>query len=425
MATNAISNLVDKHMGQREVTVPVQPHFDTTQKMGALVWKGKFDIQYCHKPKPLITHPYDILLKVTATTICGSDLHMYSGNVPTMQSGDILGHEFMGIIEEIGSGINKLQVGQRVVVAFDIACGTCAFCKRQEYTTCKETNPSNLEKYMYGQRTSAMYGYSHLTGGVPGGQAEYVRVPYAEFNCLPIPDEIPDEKALYLSDIVPTAYFGTEMAEVTNGSIVGIWGLGPVGLLAARWCQIRGAARIIGIDCIPERLKLAREQLGIETVNYDEVNVIKYISEKVPDGLDAGIECAGFEYAKTLQHRFERAVGLETDTADILTEIITCVRGFGHVGILGVYTGTTNHFPIGALMEKGLTVRGGQSPTQKFWKMALEKIKSGELDPTFVITHRSTLSKGPQLYKKFYNREDGIIKVFLRPTEDDKQAASL
>jgi len=325
-----------------------------------------------------------------------------------------MGHEFMGIIEDLGSEVKTLNKGDRVVCSFDISCGNCEFCERKEFTACKTTNPSNLEEKMYGHRTSAIFGYSHLTGGVSGGQAEFVRVPFADVNCLKIPDYVPDEKALYLSDVVPTAYFGCKMGKVKKGDVVGIWGLGPIGLLVARWCQILGA-RPIGIDCVLDRLQFARTSLGIETLNFNEVDIKKELSSRCPDGIDVGIECAGFEYAKTWTHKIERALGLEQDTSDILSEIISCVRGFGRVAILGVYTGLTNHFPIGALMEKGLTLRGGQSPTQRYWHKCLEYIQSGELDPTFIVTHRGTLSQAPELYSKFFKHEEGIVKVFLRP----------
>jgi len=267
-----------------------------------------------------------------------------------------------------------------------------------------------------------LFGYSHLTGGIPGGQAEYVRVPFADVNCLPIPDDVPDEKALYLSDVVPTAYHGTELAQV-DGKVVGIWGLGPVGLLTARWCQIRKAKRIIGIECVPERIKLAKK-LGIEVINFKDEDVFKQIMKMTGGGLDCGIECAGFDYARSLKHKVEMKIGLETDTAEILTEMIYCVKKTGTVTIIGVYSGFTNHFPIGALMEKGLTVNGGQSPTQKYWKMALEKIRSGEMDPTFIISHMGHLSNGPELYKRFSDKDDGVIKVFLRPGDDNKRAHS-
>lgn len=354
-------------------------------------------------------------MRITATTICGSDLHLYTNSIVDMHDGDILGHEFMGIVEEKGADVKNIQLGQRVVVAFDIACGMCSYCQREEYTACDTTNPSKLQEAMYGHRSAALFGYSHLTGGVAGGQAQWARVPFADVNCLPLPDDLTDEQCLYLSDVVPTAYHGTELADVKEGTTVAIWGLGPIGLMIARWCQIRKAGRIIGIDCVPERIKCAQQVLGIETINFKEQDVCKTIANLVPGGVDASIEAAGFEYSTTMKHKIERAVGLETDTSDILTEMITATRKNGRVSLIGVYSGTTNHFPIGALMEKGLTMNGGQSPTQKYWKMALEKIRKGELDPTFIITHKMPLTEAANLYGKFYNKEDGVIKVFLRP----------
>jgi len=252
-----------------------------------------------------------------------------------------------------------------------------------------------------------------LTGGIPGGQAEYVRVPFADLNCLPIPDDVPDDKALFLSDVIPTAYHGTELANVQKGDIVGIWGLGPIGLMAARWCFIRGAAQVIGMECVPERIEIAKK-LGVNVIDFSKEDVLKKIREIVPAGLDCSIECAGFEYPNTFLHKIERALHLESDTADILTECVMSTKKCGIVSIIGVYSGFANHFPIGAIMEKGITVNGGQSPTQKYWKMALEKIQTGELDPTFMISHRGSLSDAPELYKKFYKHE-GVIKVFLRP----------
>jgi len=413
-AMNAAAKAADAALGKVPTVTHAQPKLDPNRTMKAVVWNGKRDIKLVDKPRPMITDPTDILLKVTATTICGSDLHLYSGNMPDMHEGDILGHEFMGVVEEVGSEVKKLAKGQRVVVAFDIACGSCQYCKREEYTACEVTNPSKLIEEMYGHRTAAFYGYSHLTGGVPGGQAEYVRVPFADFNCLPIPDSVPDEKALYLSDVVPTAYHATEMGKVGKGDTVAIWGLGPVGLMTAQWAKLRGASRIIGIDQVPERLRLAKEHLGIEVINFREVEVYKELPKLVPNGVDVSIEAAGFEYAKTILHKIERAVGLETDTADILSECIQSVRKFGRVSIIGVYSGYANHFPIGAMMEKGLTMQGGQSPTQKYWKMALEKIESGEFDPTFMISHKMKLADLPDAYSKFYNHE-GVIKIFARP----------
>jgi len=383
--------------------------------MNALAWMGKKDIQVISAPRPMITDQRDIVLKITATTICGSDLHLYSGAMPDMYKGDIIGHEFMGIVEDVGTEVKTLHQGQRVVVAFDIGCGTCDYCKREEYTACDTTNPSKLNEEMYGHRLGAFYGYSHLTGGVPGGQAQYARVPFADVNCLVIPDDVPDEKALYLSDAVPTAYHGTELANVRPGCTVAIWGLGPIGLMAARWSQIRGARKIIGIDKVPERLAIARNVLKIDTIDFSKEKTVNRIQELVPGGVDCAIECAGFEYAKSIVHKVERALNLETDTADILAEMIYATRKFGNISIIGVYAGFCNHFPIGAMMEKDLIVKGGQSPTQRYWKMCLEKIVSGEVDPTFFVTHKGSLQDGPTLYKLFYEKKEGVVKVFLRP----------
>jgi len=412
---NAAAHLADKVLGKEPTTTPTKPPTDPSRPMKALVWHANKDVKYLDMPRPLLAHPQDVILRITATTICGSDLHLYTGAMLDMHDGDILGHEFMGIVEEIGSEVKGIKIGQRCVAAFDIACGTCDYCKREQYTACDNTNDSKLVENMYGHKPAALFGYSHLTGGVAGGQAEYVRVPFGEVNLLPIPDKLTDEQVLFLSDVVPTAYHGTELADVKAGSTVAIWGLGPVGLMAARWCQIRGAKTVIGIDCVPERLRLASLHMKIDTINFKEQKVVDTIFKLVPGGVDCAIECAGFEYASTLIHKVERALSLETDTADILEQCFNAVRKFGNVSIIGVYTGYANHFPIGAMMEKDLTVKGGQSPTQKYWKMCLEKIESGELDPTFIISHKLNLSDGPTAYKKFYDK-DQIIKVFLRPS---------
>lgn len=363
---------------------------------------------------PMLSDSRDVLLRIIATTVCGSDLHLYNNTILDMHDGDILGHEFMGIIEQIGDNVNKFHVGQRVVVAFNIACGFCDYCRREEYSLCETTNPSKLQQKMYGQKTSAIFGYSHLTGGVPGGQAEYVRVPFADINCLLIPDDVPDNKALYLSDIIPTSYHGCVIANVKQGSSVAIWGLGPIGLLEARWCQILGAKRIIGIDCVEQRIQLA-QQLGIETINFNEVDTTQRLLEMEPNGVDCCLEAAGFDYAKSLLHKVERFLNLETDAGDILTEMITCTRKAGTISIIGVYNFTVNHFPIGPMMEKHLTITGGQSFTQKHWKFCLDKIRSGEFDPTFVISHNLTLSQLPHYYQQFDQKIDGALKCFVRP----------
>eukprot|EP01114_Cavostelium_apophysatum_P019224 TRINITY_DN6137_c0_g1_i1.p1 TRINITY_DN6137_c0_g1~~TRINITY_DN6137_c0_g1_i1.p1 ORF type:complete len:446 (-),score=87.04 TRINITY_DN6137_c0_g1_i1:15-1352(-) len=413
---NAASRIADKVLGKHPTSMASQPKVDESRPMNAIIWHGKKDVQYVKKPRPLLTDPQDIVLKVTATTICGSDLHLYTNSMLDMKDGDILGHEFMGIVEEVGPEVKNIKAGMRVVVAFDISCGTCSYCQKEQFTACDTTNPSNLMEEMYGHRSAALYGYSHLTGGIPGGQAEYVRVPFADVNCLPIPDSVPDEKALYLSDVVPTSYHGVNIAEVKEGDTVAIWGLGPIGLMTARWCQIRKAGRIIGVDRVPKRIAMAKA-LGIETVNFDEEKqkTAEAILKLVPGGVDCTIECAGFEYPHTLLHKVERALQLETDTADILSEMSYVTKKCGNMSIIGVYSGYCNHFPIGRIMEKGLVIKGGQSPTQRYWKMCLEKIMSGEIDPTFIITNRCKLSEAPELYEKFYNREEGVVKVFLRP----------
>jgi threonine dehydrogenase-like Zn-dependent dehydrogenase len=303
----------------------------------------------------------------------------------------------------------------RVVVSACIADGTCEYCQRHEYSACQTTNDSKLIEEMTGNRVCGIFGISHLMGAYPGGQAEFVRVPFADVNCLPLPEDVPDDKGLFLSDVIPTSYHGTELADVKAGDTVGIWGLGPIGLLAARWCQIRGAARVIGIDSVEERLACARDKLGIEVINFSKESTLDALHNLVPRGLDAAIECAGFRFGRSLMHRVERTLGLETDAGDILTECIMAVRPFGRIALIGEYMGTVNHFPIGPLMEKSINLRGGPCPMQKYWPLVLQTLQSGEFDPTFVITHRLRLRDAPEAFRQFYKREGGIIKVFIRP----------
>jgi len=385
----------------------------SSKTMHALVWNAG-QVQYKDAPAPVITDSRDVLVRVTATTICGSDIHIVDGSIPTMRSGDILGHEFLGIVEEVGSEVKKMKMGQRVIVAFCIACGTCSFCQREEYTGCSTTNPSNLQKNMYGHRTCAMYGYSHLTGGVAGGQAEYVRVPFGDFNCLVIPDSISNDKAVLMTDVIPTAYHGATLGRVREGDLVGIWGLGPVGLMTAYWAKKMGASRVVGIDTVPERLEVARK-LGIDTIDFKAKNVMDTIKDMFPEGLDVGIECAGGEYPMSIIDTIERALNVETDTAEIFNEIFMSVRPFGRVAVLGVYIGAANRFPVGAMMEKSLTIRGGQCPVQKYWKKLLKMVEDGDVDPTFIVTHHGKLSEGPEYYQKFIDRKEGILKVILQP----------
>jgi len=413
---NAISVVTDTFLGDRTLAVPARPNFSEDEEMNALVWYAKNVVQYKKVPRPLITDAKDVLIRVIATTICGSDIHLVDGSVPTMRTGDILGHEFVGIIEEVGVDVKKLKKGQRVAVAFDIACGECDFCKRKEFSGCKATNPDILQTTLFGHNTCAIFGYSHLTGGVPGGQSEIVRVPWADVNCLVLPDKLSDERALLLTDVIPTAYHGAKLAHIQKNDVVAVWGLGPVGLLAGQFAKNMGASRVIGIDCVKERLEKA-VTMGIEPLNFEEKDVVKTLHEMFPDGIDAAIECAGGEYSKTLTDKFERAVNMATDTSDIFKEMFMSVRPFGRVSVIGVYIGTANHFPVGAMMEKALTIRGGQCPVQKYWPELLKMLEKGEIVPEQLITHHGTLEQGPEFYKKFLNREEGILKVILRPQQ--------
>jgi len=415
---NAMSKVAEKVVGRAETKVKsTEPMRDPVKTMYALRWYGKYDIRYEQVHRPLVTENTDAVIRITATTICGSDLHLYDGTFPDMHTGDILGHECMGIVEAVGSECKKLKPGMRVVVSFDITCGTCEYCKAKNFTACSGTNPSKLQEKMYGHRTSGMFGYTHLTGGYPGSQAGWVRVPFADNNCLPVPAELPDEKALSLSDIIPTSYFGTDLAGVKEGSTVAVWGLGPVGQLICRWAQIRGAKTVIGIDCVPERLKLAKERLGIHVIDFKNQKVYDRLMELTDDGPECCIEAAGPDYPIHITQKVQLAVGMETDTSDIVAEMIMCCKKFGTVSIIGAYSGYTNGFPIGAMMEKALTMNGGQCPVQRYWPTCLKHLLSGEMDPTFVVSHRASLSEGPELYKRFFNKEAGILKLFIRPTE--------
>jgi len=400
---------------ERPTQVPTQPIWDEHKKMRCLVWNGKYDFQYVEHARPKITEPRDILLKITATTICGSDLHLYKGTFPAMRKGDIPGHEFMGIVEEVGHQVQQFHIGDRVAVAFCIVCGECEFCQREEYSGCSRNNPSKTSELMLGEPIMAAFGYSHLTGAIPGGQAEYVRVPLADNNCLKIPDELPDDKALYLTDIVCTGYHAAVMGEVKEGRTVGIWGLGPIGLMCAQWCKWLGARRIIGIDTVKERLAFARDVLGIEVLDFDNVDVVEKIHEMVGGSLDSAIDCVGFDFPQSWMHKLQMKLGFETDTPEICTEMFRAVRKFGNVALIGDYFAYANRFPIGAMMEKCLIVRGGQCPLQKYWKFCLEKLISGEIDPSLLVTHRGSLASAPRFYQMMSDQEDGIIKVFMRP----------
>jgi len=340
-----------------------------------------------------------------------------------MEKGDVLGHEFMGLVEEVGPEVKTLSKGDRVVVSAVIADGTCFFCKNGMFSCCDTTNPSKEMEKTYGHRLSGIFGYSHLTGGYDGGQAEYVRVPYADVNCLKVPSTLRDEQVLLLSDVACTAWHANEMGEVTEGKTVAVWGCGPVGLMSLAWAKFRGATTLIAIDELDYRLEMAKTKIGgVHVINFTRENVLETIRKLLPGGPDVCIDAAGFRFPGTsLLHKIERTLGLETDSPVVLTEAILACRKGGIVSIIGDYFAYANQFPIGPMMEKSLTVRGGQVFVQKYWKQLLGYIEAGKVDPTFIITHHLPLSRADVAYRMFDKREDNIVKVILRPDATTKE----
>lgn len=416
---NTIAKKVDDSLDNIPVAEgSTKPLRSETKTMKAVTWQGKRKMAVEVVAKPLITHEEDIIVKVTACTICsGSDGHIYAGEIPTMDKGFTVGHECMGVVEAKGSEVHNLNVGDRIVVAFDIACGKCEQCKKENFSGCDTTNDSKLEDKFYGHKTGALFGYSRLLGNVPGSQAEYVRVPFGEVNTIKVPDDVPDEKALYLSDVVCTALHAADMGEVSEGDTVAIWGLGPIGLCTARWCQIRGAKRIVGIDMVPERLQMAKEALGIEVVDrtgLTSMQLCEKLNSMEEKGFDVTIEAVGFRFAMSKKHKIARAVGMETDTPEIIDECLTCLKQYGKVSIIGDYAGYANMFPVGKIMFKHATVRSGQAPCQRYFKYCMEKLQDGTFDPTFMVTHTISIDEIPMAYEKLYQKEDGWVKVFVK-----------
>jgi len=411
-----VANAVQDRMGP--LPTDVHPEYKTRpdgSTMKALAWFGAQDVRLIDAPIPDITEPDDVILQVTGTTICGSDLHLYHGEIVTLQKGDILGHEFMGVVDKIGPNVTNLQVGQRVVASFQIACGECRYCQKKLSSFCDRTNNSSLQNYMYGQRDAGFFGYSHFTGGFAGGQAEYVRVPKGNVNLLPLPDGVPDEKVLYLSDVLATSYHCVMDTGIEQGDVVGVWGLGPIGLCVAKFALLKGASRVIGIDKVHDRLAAATKE-GIETLDFSQhTDVVKRLLELVPGGLDVALDCGTFHQPKTILHKVEKALMLETDVSEIVNEMIVSVRKQGRCGVIAAYAGYTNHFNIGALMEKGVSLIGnGQAPVHKWWKEILDDyILTDKFDPTFMVTHRVPIEDFPKLYKAFDKREGGVVKVFV------------
>jgi threonine dehydrogenase-like Zn-dependent dehydrogenase len=392
--------------------------------MRANCWHGKKDVRVEQVPDPKILNKRDAIVKISSTAICGSDLHLYNGFMPTMQAGDILGHEFMGEIVEVGPEVHDRKVGDRVVVSFPISCGKCFFCEQELYSLCENTNPNAwMAEKMFGHSTCGIFGYSHLTGGFAGGQAEYARVPFADVDTLKVPEGLDDEQVLFLSDIFPTGYMGAEMCNIKPGDTVAVWGCGPVGQFAMASAYLLGAERVIGIDRIPERLKMAREGAKADTINYEEANVYETLMEltggRGPDGcIDAvGLEAHGsgahgFEY---MYDRTKQALGAETDRPIALREAIMACRNGGTVSVIGVYGGFIDKFPVGSFMQRSLTMKTGQCHVQRYWKKLLGHVQNGEIDPSFVITHRMKLDDAPHGFDIFNNKEDNCVKIVLKP----------
>jgi threonine dehydrogenase-like Zn-dependent dehydrogenase len=387
--------------------------------MKALCWLGKHDVGIRHVKEPSILNPHDAVIKVTSAAICGSDLHLYNGVIPTMEKGDILGHETMGEVVAVGSLVKHIKVGDRIVVPFDIACGSCHFCNEELYSACDNTNPNSLiADKLYGYSGSGLYGYSHMYGGYAGGQAEYLRVPFVDTNSLVVPVGVQDEKVLFLSDILPTGYMAAENCNIKPGDTVAVWGAGPVAQMAIRSAYMLGAERVIAIDHYDKRLSMA-EQGGAHTINFENsdgvLDELQYLTGgRGPDScIDAvGLEAHGHSITAALD-RAKMAVGLATDRPDALRQAIQACKKGGHVSIPGVYGGFLDKVPFGAAFGKGLTLKMGQTHTQKYMKPLLTKILEDKLDPSFVITHRIHLDKAPELYKKFNDEKDDCIKVVI------------
>jgi threonine dehydrogenase-like Zn-dependent dehydrogenase len=390
--------------------------------MRALCWHGKNKVQVDTVPDPQIQEPTDAIIKITSTAICGSDLHLLDGFMIGMETGDVLGHEPMGIVVEAGSAVTKLRKGDRVVVPFVIACGHCFFCSKQLYSCCDTTNPdAEKASKLMGHAPAGLFGYSHLLGGYAGGQAEYLRVPYADVGPIKIESDLPDEKVLFLSDIFPTGFMAAENAEIEPGDTIAVWGCGPVAQMAIQSCWMLGAGRVIAIDRVPERLEMARTFGKAETINFEEENVYERLNSMTegrgPDRcIDAvGVEAHGAGAVDAVLDNVKTAVKLGTDRAHVLREAILCCRKGGTVSVPGVYVGMIDKLPFGAVMNKGLTIKTGQTHVQRYSEPLLKKIEGGEIDPSFVITHSLPLEEAPAGYKTFRDKEDGCIKVVLKP----------
>ena len=389
--------------------------------MRALTWHGKEDVRVETVPDPTIVDQSDVIIRVTATAICGSDLHLYDGIMPTMERGDILGHEPMGEVIEVGRDVTRLKKGDRVVVPFTISCGECYFCGKGLFSLCDRSNPNaEMAAKVMGQSPAGLFGYSHLVGGFAGGQAEYLRVPYADVGPIKVPESLTDEQVLFLSDIFPTGWMAAENAEIEPGDTVAVWGCGPVGQFAIRSAWMMGAGRVIAIDGVAERLAMARDKGQAETIDFNDGDVYEHLMEMTNGrGPDRAIEAVGSEaHGGGLGGIYDKAkqtLKIENDRPNALREAIRCVRKGGTLSVPGVYTGFIDKFPMGPLMNKGITLKTGQTHVQRYLEPLLGRIVDGQIDPSFVLTHTVSLEQGPEMYKTFRDKEDGCIKVMLRP----------
>ncbi len=390
--------------------------------MRAVCWNGKTDMRVETVPDPEILNPRDAIVKITSTAICGSDLHLYDGYIPTMKKGDILGHEFMGEVVELGREVRNLKIGDRVVVPFTISCGSCFFCKKGLFSLCDNTNPNSwMAEKLMGHSPCGIFGYSHMLGGYAGGQAEYARVPFADIGPLKVPDGLEDEKVLFLSDIFPTGYMAAENCQIEPGDTVAIWGCGPVGQFAIQSAWMLGAGRVIAIDRFPERLAMAKSWGRAETIDYEEVDSVLDVLNDMTGGFgpDACLDAVGMEaHGTTIDAKVDKVkqdVKLTFDRAHVLREAILACRKGGTVSLAGVYGGFVDKVPMGAAMNKGLTFKMGQTHMQKYMRPLLERVEKGEIDLSRVITHRLSLEDAPGAYRTFRDKVDSCIKVVLKP----------
>lgn len=389
--------------------------------MRAVTWHGRHDVRVDTVPDPEIVNPRDAIIKVTSTAICGSDLHLYDGYIPTMRAGDILGHENMGEVVEVGAK-STLKKGQRVVIPFTISCGECFFCKKTQFSACDNSNPaetSDASETLMGHPMGAAFGYAHLTGGYAGGQAEYLRVPFSDVGPIVIPDGLEDDKVLFLSDILPTGWMAAENADIEEGDTVAVWGAGPVGLFAIQSAFVLGAHRVIAIDHYPNRLKLAK-QMGADILDYREVNVLEALNEMTGGiGPDAVIDGVGMEsHGLSIDNLIDTVKAhtfLGTERPHALRQAIIACRKGGRVSVPGVYGGFADKFPLGQFMEKGLTMKTGQTHVQRYGKKLLEMIGEGKLDTTFMISHRASLEQAPEMYRHWHDEQDAYTKIVLKP----------